>query len=1843
MPKHPKPDLELNRLVRQTPLQSHPRTPSPSSPSSVLELPNVPSYPRLPPISRQGSGLSNPGFQADEGPSSTRLSESSRLSMHPAVNIEDVDSEGEAGGGPQNVPRILTPQDQTLKTLTVPGVSMAPRRKKLYSQGDEEEVEPETSIKAWPSQTSLLSVDDGMKERPASAASQTSTVVQERLQELVKLFKERTERAKEKLIDPDSSDEESPQASPAKKASEAPPPPPPPPGEEQKEAAAEQEAEEQEQGEWYQRLWRRVKVPDWIRRIGSLRFPSSIDPYTNLMYVLWLFFVTLAWNWNLWLIPVRWAFPYQTANNIYMWLLADYLCDTIYILDILVFQPRLQFVRGGDIVCDKKEMRKNYMSTLRFKMDVVSLVPLELFYIKTGVNSLLRFPRLLKYMSFLEFNDRLEAILSKAYIYRVIRTTTYLLYSLHCNACLFYWGSAYQGLGSTKWVYNGVGNSYIRCYYFAVKTLITIGGLPDPTTLFEIVFQLVNYFVGVFAFSIMIGQMRDVVGAATAGQTYYRACMDNTVKYMTSYRIPRDVQNRVKTWYDYTWQSQGMLDEQELLIQLPDKMRLDIAVDVNYSIVSKVPLFQGCDRQMIFDMLKRLRSVVYLPGDYVCKTGEIGREMYIIKAGEVQVVGGPDGKTVFVTLRGGSVFGEISLLAVGGGNRRTANVVSHGFANLFILDKKDLAEILVHYPESQKLLRKKAKKLLQKGKKAADKKKDGKEGTQVIPPKPETPKLLKAALEMTEKSGMKGTFSMLKKTCKSSTSLRASTSSLAPREPGEEEDDLVTESKDGSMTVRLSPCPHGEDVLTVELPAGEGEGTSGVEAEPRPEDSTQEEEKKKEEPKDWLPRCAPLSLVGSQHLQNRGGTRKELSHDHRRNREGIIVVLGTYLPLAREPARPPGTLLPQAVMFSARRTWDLGHTPCLQELWKKDLSLDASSVDLLISDSEEENSFLSLQNSAFPRRCVTADLNDTSTAGDQQLLVQSLQEKVCEFQARLRSQEAVRQLQRLQQNRDQQPRDGARPIRGPQGALRERQAQLQGRTLPTGVRHCVTDGPSGLAVQRPGSSALEEKPQDLLHSCKSSQERLRSRDSQQQTLISQLRTQVRELEEKLLNQTQEVDRLRSELGATDLEKHLEILVSENERLKQELSSCQASLRDASGTPLTCTDCTHRQDAESLGAELSRSEEEVRSLERRLGEVQRGLEEKAAQVQELTLLLEEAQREREEVELQLGHRLRECQQALSKQATLPPQVKYVTRTVEVESAESQQALSEAQARNLALQEQLGVQRRLLRELEQQLSDSQRTCSQLRAQVLTYEGEVERVQGQLEAEMQTLEEEKNRVIEEAFIRAESEMKAVHENLAGVRMNLLTLQPALRTLTCDYNCLKRQVQDFPLLLEKAIADAKQEICQVIAEVSSTNQELLRKYKREMNLRKKCHNELVRLRGNIRVFCRVRPVSQEELAALDAKNMVTFDPDDDALLYLSNKGKVMSFELDKVFPPEASQEEVFQEVQSLIISCIDGFNVCIFAYGQTGSGKTYTMEGVPENPGINQRALKLLFSEVMEKAPDWEFHITVSMVEIYNETLRNLLGDNPSEKLDIKMCPDGSGQLYVPGLTKFAVQSVEDINKVFELGHVNRATACTNLNEHSSRSHALLIVHVSGFNSSTGHRTSGKLNLVDLAGSERIAKSGAEGSRLREAQCINKSLSSLGDVIHALRSKQAHVPFRNSRLTYLLQDSLSGDSKTLMMVQVSPMDINVSESVCSLKFAQRVRSVELGSASRKQAENSSTSSSPTHDSVELDSPPVTPLPISRTSSLGSTLAAVGGNRTPGSRRRSQSQITAARMKLTA
>ncbi|XP_044784449.2 cyclic nucleotide-gated cation channel beta-3 [Bubalus bubalis] len=550
------------------------------------------------------------------------------------------------------------------------------------------------------------------------------------LHSLVRRLRQRTDFYKRKLVEGDmSSPESSPQTAKPTAVSST------------QESSAKLKEEHSQ----------KAPLTEYLKR---LRLPKSIDSYTDRFYLLWLSLVTIAFNWNCWFIPLRVVFPYQTPHNTHYWLITDLICDTIYLFDLLLIQPRLQFMRGGDIIVDSNELKRHYRNSTKFQLDMASIMPFDVFYLVFGFNPIFRTNRMLKYSSFFEFNHHLESIMNKAYIYRVIRTTGYLLFTLHINACMYYWASNYEGIGSTRWVYDGEGNKYLRCYYWAVRTLITIGGLPEPQTSFEILFQLLNFFSGVFVFSSLIGQMQDVIGAATANQNNFRICMDHTIAYMNTYSIPKIVQNRVRTWYEYMWASQRMLDESDLLETLPTTMQLALTVDVNFGVISKVDLFKGCDMQMIYDMLLRLKSVVYLPGDFVCKKGEIGKEMYIIKQGEVQVLGGADGSQVLVTLKAGAVFGEISLLAARGGNRRTANVVAHGFANLLTLDKKTLQEILVHYPDSEKLLMKKARVLLKNKAPGTGATPPNKGLAFLFPPKQETPKMFKALLGSSGKAGL---------------------------------------------------------------------------------------------------------------------------------------------------------------------------------------------------------------------------------------------------------------------------------------------------------------------------------------------------------------------------------------------------------------------------------------------------------------------------------------------------------------------------------------------------------------------------------------------------------------------------------------------------------------------------------------------------------------------------------------------------------------------------------------------------------------------------------------------------------------------------------------------------------------------------------------------------------------------------------------------------------------------------------------------------------------------------------------------------------------------------------
>ncbi|KAK3015276.1 hypothetical protein RJ639_005696 [Escallonia herrerae] len=344
--------------------------------------------------------------------------------------------------------------------------------------------------------------------------------------------------------------------------------------------------------------------------------------------------------------------------------------------------------------------------------------------------------------------------------------------------------------------------------------------------------------------------------------------------------------------------------------------------------------------------------------------------------------------------------------------------------------------------------------------------------------------------------------------------------------------------------------------------------------------------------------------------------------------------------------------------------------------------------------------------------------------------------------------------------------------------------------------------------------------------------------------------------------------------------------------------------------------------------------------------------------------------------------------------------------------------------------------------------------------------------------------------------------------------------------------------------------------------------KYIKGEKERKELYNKILEMKGNIRVFCRCRPLNTEEISA-GALMAVEFEAAKDGELTVKGNGAPKkTFKFDAVFGPQADQVDIFEDTAPVATSVLDGYNVCIFAYGQTGTGKTFTMEGTDEARGVNFRTLEELFRIIEERKQHFRYEICVSALEVYNEQIRDLLVSSPAgataKRLEIRQL--GEGNHHVPGLVEAYVNNMSEAWDVLQTGSNARAVGSTNANEHSSRSHCIHCVMVKGESLLNGECTRSKLWLVDLAGSERIAKTEVLGERLKETQNINRSLSALGDVIAALATKSPHVPFRNSKLTHLLQDSLgSGDSKALMFVQISPHENDLSETLCSLNFASR------------------------------------------------------------------------------
>ncbi|NXS47266.1 CNG3 protein, partial [Balaeniceps rex] len=445
-----------------------------------------------------------------------------------------------------------------------------------------------------------------------------------------------------------------------------------------------------------------------------------IDPAGN-MYYNWLFCITMPVMYNWTMIIARACFDELQHDYLAAWLIIDYVSDAIYVADMFV-RTRTAFVL---LVKEEQKLREKYKTSFQFKLDFLSIIPTDLLYFKLGLNyPELRINRLLRVARMFEFFQRTETRTNYPNIFRISNLVMYIVIIIHWNACVYYSISKAIGFGADTWVYPNTSDpefarltrKYVYSLYWSTLTLTTIGETPPPVRDSEYFFVVIDFLVGVLIFATIVGNVGSMISNMNAARAEFQARIDAIKQYMHFRNVSKDMEKRVIKWFDYLWTNKKAVDEREVLKYLPDKLRAEIAINVHLETLKKVRIFADCEAGLLVELVLKLQPQVYSPGDYICRKGDIGREMYIIKEGKLAVVA-DDGITQFVVLSDGSYFGEISILNIKGskaGNRRTANIRSIGYSDLFCLSKDDLMEALTEYPDAKAMLEEKGKQILMK-------------------------------------------------------------------------------------------------------------------------------------------------------------------------------------------------------------------------------------------------------------------------------------------------------------------------------------------------------------------------------------------------------------------------------------------------------------------------------------------------------------------------------------------------------------------------------------------------------------------------------------------------------------------------------------------------------------------------------------------------------------------------------------------------------------------------------------------------------------------------------------------------------------------------------------------------------------------------------------------------------------------------------------------------------------------------------------------------------------------------------------------------------------------------
>ncbi|XP_070491934.1 uncharacterized protein Cngl isoform X5 [Chironomus tepperi] len=464
---------------------------------------------------------------------------------------------------------------------------------------------------------------------------------------------------------------------------------------------------------------------------------SVVNPDEN-FYFYWLMVLTLCVLYNLWTLIVRQSFPELQENASRFWIACDSLTDVVFVVDVVV-QLRTGYLEQGLMVYDSKKLASHYLRSKKFLFDLMSLIPLDILQFRFGPNPLLRFPRFLKVYRVVKYYYIVESRTVWPNLWRVVNLIHILLILAHWFGCFYYLLSEAEGFQG-DWVYPfrpgdyaTLTRKYLGSLYWSTLTLTTIGDLPTPETNAEpsdsadgpisiprrglksrilqfnsnygYIFTIVSYLIGVFIFATIVGQVGNVITNRNANRLEFERLLDGAKTYMRHHKVPGGMKRRVLRWYDYSWSRgriQGGGDINTALGLLPDKLKTELALHVNLSVLKKVTIFQECQPEFLHDLVLKMKAYIFTPGDSICRKGEVAREMFIIADGILEVLS--ETGRVLTTMKAGDFFGEIGILNLDGLNKRTADVRSVGYSELFSLSREDVLAAMKDYPEAQEIL-----------------------------------------------------------------------------------------------------------------------------------------------------------------------------------------------------------------------------------------------------------------------------------------------------------------------------------------------------------------------------------------------------------------------------------------------------------------------------------------------------------------------------------------------------------------------------------------------------------------------------------------------------------------------------------------------------------------------------------------------------------------------------------------------------------------------------------------------------------------------------------------------------------------------------------------------------------------------------------------------------------------------------------------------------------------------------------------------------------------------------------------------------------------------------------